>query len=889
MYKKIILLLFIFFSFCSLNTWAWNDERTHYDLSIKASEHSIISLTGGDYLKNLGFSKNVEEKFTLNGETKLVKEWIGEGAIEEDAGSVFTAYYYNHFHNPRFSWDQAGLKTYYPWINGESSIIWAQDDTQDTTPPNPWRWQKAREYYYLALTSQTDTQRQENFANTFKGVGHIIHLIQDAAQPAHVRNDPHPLDDWGIVPQFENWAKDPENLTIVSSFISNPVFPAISLNTPVSGYAPITQLWDINKYDGTNPTDAVGNTIGISEYTNANFFSEDTIFTEPYPARSSVVEYDETIDNNTGELRTYLKKTGDGETIQHLAVGKWFYKYLPAQYKHLGLKLDDNVYSDYASLLLPRAVGYSASLINYFFRGQINMEKEPNNTSLYIIKNESDEYMSGTFTLYYDDANDNRRYLTSWNKSINPKSPSDSVSIAEPTDMKEKGKYILVFQGTMGNEAGTVVGRVVIVKGNPEGRVLYLTSNNSIAVADSKGTLTFYLPNVINSDETVVAARFDRSDWNVFVIATSKGPSNPPPSQIGCTGCLWNWHTEPTHSERSNYLHKFQIDEYFRINYLGAIYSDTYANYEMSDSALSYTEQFPDGSSAFHRTEGFAIYYPDNTNSSVPFKPASGWNWAGKIKTKTIKDIYVDGNIVKPLIEIREAEASNSVTPATYKKWYSNINCSRKFTITYGESPVNEKVETVQKTLLTSSCLSGCYPAAPYLETLSSGETSTGEVWNPLLIANQDNIFYTKKEPPDTNTFKLYRSPNILLLPSHFYSSDIFSYIRKDAGGYSLAFNKSAYGELYTSISSEGGALSDVMFIGNKDLIGFNIKYTGNWTDWSRSPYRIFRTHSIYLSKANIDPALPNGYEIKDISPILASWWDTRRAFKKFDFILKGD
>ena len=269
MYKKIILLLFIFFSFCSLNTWAWNDERTHYDLSIKTSEHSIISLTGGDYLKNLGFSKNIEEKFTLNGETKLVKEWIGEGAIEEDAGSVFTAYYYNHFHNPRFSWDQAGLKTYYPWINDMSSLLWAQDSS------NEWSWQKTRDYYRLALTSQTSTERETNFAKTFKGLGHIIHLIQDSAQPAHVRNDPHPLDAWGIVPQFENWAKDPKNLTIVSSFISNPVFPAVSLNTSVGGYLAITQLWDTDQYNGTNPP--AGTNIGISEYTNANFLSEEIV------------------------------------------------------------------------------------------------------------------------------------------------------------------------------------------------------------------------------------------------------------------------------------------------------------------------------------------------------------------------------------------------------------------------------------------------------------------------------------------------------------------------------------------------------------------------------------------------------------------------------------
>ena len=35
--------------------------------------------------------------------------------------------------------------------------------------------------------------------------------------------------------------------------------------------------------------------------------------------------------------------------------------------------LDDNVYQDYAKLLLPRAVGYSAGLLNYFFRGTLEI------------------------------------------------------------------------------------------------------------------------------------------------------------------------------------------------------------------------------------------------------------------------------------------------------------------------------------------------------------------------------------------------------------------------------------------------------------------------------------------------------------------------------------
>jgi hypothetical protein len=463
MRRIIVLLTLKLIIFSYVNVWAWNDEYTHQDLSVKATEFSILSPTNGDYLKNLGFDKNLKETFTLNGESKNVRDWVKYGSLKEDAGNVFTAYYYHHFHDPlALSWNQAGLSTWYPWINGMSSILWAQNTF------NLWNWQKARDYYYLALTSSTNTQRNENFAKTFKGLGHIIHLIQDVAQPAHVRNDPHPLDDKGIVPQFENWAKSHD----VSSFISNPVFPSVSLNTSVGGYIPITQLWDTNQYTGSNPP--FGTNIGLSEYTNANFFSEDTINASnfPYPDITKTTVTEKTAPSGIYQRQYYLKNCcGETKGSQgYLLAAVDYLDYYRQQYPSLSFALpripvlDNNVYSDYASLLLPRAVGYSAGLLNYFFRGKINMVPDQNSPGQYVIKNESNEYMSGLFSLYYEDTGDNRHHVASWSLSINPNSSSSTVTFTPPTypEPKQKGTYILAFQGRLGNESGAVVGRAGI-------------------------------------------------------------------------------------------------------------------------------------------------------------------------------------------------------------------------------------------------------------------------------------------------------------------------------------------------------------------------------------------------------------------------------------------
>jgi hypothetical protein len=461
--KAKILFLILGFLTYPIEVFSWDDDTTHETMSIKAAEHSILN---GDYLKDIGLLNGLEETFsstyievtTNYNATLAIKDWIGKGAIEEDSGDILTAYYYNHFHNPlASSWDQAGLSTWYPGINGESSILWAQDAS------NPWSWQKVREYFRLALTSETLNERNEYFAKTFKGVGHLIHLIQDAAQPAHVRNDPHPLDTIGVIPQFEYWAVDNG-----ISYMSNPIFPSDSLNT-------LTQFWDTDQYTENSTTLPSGNSFGIAEYTNANFFSEDTINAGnfPYPNITETTITERTAPSGNYQRQYYLKnccgETNDDQGYLLAAVD--FLDYYRQQYPLFSFALpkipvlDNNVYSDYASLLIPRAVGYSAGLLNYFFRGQIDMVPDPNNPAQYVIKNDSTEAMSGTFTLYYDKDNTDLERVEVGNLTVSEILPGKTSTVPlifiAPTDAKEKGKYILVFQGKLGNEEGAVVGKIV--------------------------------------------------------------------------------------------------------------------------------------------------------------------------------------------------------------------------------------------------------------------------------------------------------------------------------------------------------------------------------------------------------------------------------------------
>lgn len=211
--KYISISFFIFIiSFAFIETaLSWEGDPTHKDITEYAAKNSVLSETKGNYLKNLGFQNGLEEYFKWN-ERMTVEKWLQEGSALEDKGSFWQVItcqgrFMNHFHNPLTNkdggtwgeWVEGGLDDYFfdqpplYHLTGQSLLRWAQHrSNQSNFPEGDWTWQEARERYCLALKSKTNAERQENFARTFRALGHQLHLIQDTAVPAHVRNDAHP-------------------------------------------------------------------------------------------------------------------------------------------------------------------------------------------------------------------------------------------------------------------------------------------------------------------------------------------------------------------------------------------------------------------------------------------------------------------------------------------------------------------------------------------------------------------------------------------------------------------------------------------------------------------------------------------------------------------------
>jgi hypothetical protein len=445
---SLMLLVFLFLTMFSDRCLALAPV-THSAINERIAKVPIFD----DYLKKqLGLQGGVETSINQ----KKIWELFREGGAEEDAGARSL----NHFHNPLTN---AGLSTNY------SALTWATMPvgTQNFAPISSWY--DVRNYYFKALTSADKTTRDDYFAQTFQGVGQVMHLVQDMSVPAHTRGDKHPsLFGIGGDP-YEKWFLK-STAPVISSYSSYNNY------TPYTSSFIIPQLFDSDQY-GNNPSITTSANIGLSEYTNANFLSQGTIFTTnfSYPAYADMSPKVET-NPTTKKQILYLSKKGHGESVDYFARALSLHNYLPADYKKLALTLDDEkVHANYAHFLIPRAIGYSAQVLSYFFRGKLDVEMS--NGSLKI-RNASQETMTGgKFDLYYDKATGERNLLTSADVSALAFGADQTITFSSPQDVSA---YMLVYKnGTLGNETNAVIGKLI-----PVSELVVITVNiNSTSVS----------------------------------------------------------------------------------------------------------------------------------------------------------------------------------------------------------------------------------------------------------------------------------------------------------------------------------------------------------------------------------------------------------------------
>lgn len=255
--------------------------------------------------------------------------WLMRGAIRED--DLAAEYYgdgdrpdidphgeitrvFNHFFDPISNTPLC------PFASCAKSINWAlglEDALAPSFAPhlnrrNHFSWLDARRFMYAALTTKRSAglqssanrvagelesrKREFAWATAFKSLGHVLHLLEDAASPQHVRNDRHnhqcdgfasnfntsigrrtyePYINYrlGGVP-FASYLPTCERERWVNFFSTNRPTPQ-QLNTQT--YAAPSFAIPIRFFTTRHEQPNIDQRRGVADYANRNFFTEGTL------------------------------------------------------------------------------------------------------------------------------------------------------------------------------------------------------------------------------------------------------------------------------------------------------------------------------------------------------------------------------------------------------------------------------------------------------------------------------------------------------------------------------------------------------------------------------------------------------------------------------------
>ncbi len=449
------------------------EPDTHREIAVRAAQPGVSTLH--DVMKDeLGIERGVDQTFA----GIRVPDLIGEGAAAEDSPDPRVL---NHFHNPLLAWPSAGLRVGAAQL-GQSSALWQQNPAQDAAlgGGGNWSWPDARQRYFTALTGAaadggaSREQRDRALAETFLTLGHLTHLVQDASVPAHARNDPHL-----VFEGYEAWAErarlagaSGDGPLFLQYLAGPPVAPPAAIFTPGPAEAPVPvgRLIDADKLDASgNAAPLEDPALGIAEYTSGNFLSDDSIFTAAFPLpRRESLGLDAPVLVPVGQgFQRYFAKVADGERITHFVAESVLFRSAAeaaGQPVAQALTLTRRTYRDYAARLVPRAVGYSAALLDYFFRGRLGVFGD---TLAMGIANLTEEPLEGTLALYYDDEADRRHPVPGavWTTAIGASGFLGGLRFQAPVapPPREPDRYVLVFRGRMGDEADAVAAKAVVV------------------------------------------------------------------------------------------------------------------------------------------------------------------------------------------------------------------------------------------------------------------------------------------------------------------------------------------------------------------------------------------------------------------------------------------
>lgn len=492
------------------------ETDTHRLLTCQALKRSVV-FTDSQFMSSMGFPSlaalqgagcvpvnggTSQAKFsTYSGETPTLADSMSApdailyGAYFEDV--IKSTISFNHFFDPQWGGGVGRGLTVEPFdalpigIHGVASPHWITEDVATYTDQY-YSFTKGQQALFDAFSAYSPNERANYFGFAFQSVGHLVHHVQDMAQPQHVRNEPHLHDDVIPIPKHpieHKWALPaaryelrtkelfPTADSMAAVIAANPVYPVPVFSRAPDYFSNITPYSGMADFTAKNYVAFLVN-LGQAGYTatsrNGAWVLSNTSPEFPLP---NGVNVDGT--NKRIELQPAPYQASSAGAKAYYVVGKVFDgasntsrdDQRLARESALGLPLargagmrlfsgvDEQVWVDGYNILFPRAVAFSAGLINHFFRGKLSFSKSSG--AVWTIRNLSSSTMSGHFFVYAEDA-DGMRSMWPSSAGFETIVPNASLNITlasePPASIK---KLVLVFTGQLGSESGRVAGVVV--------------------------------------------------------------------------------------------------------------------------------------------------------------------------------------------------------------------------------------------------------------------------------------------------------------------------------------------------------------------------------------------------------------------------------------------
>lgn len=476
------------------------DQEMHKTLSDAAVTKSVL-VSDFSVFDGVGLASIEVQVFRVSpSESLRARELIVRGADLEDVPFPRSRH---HFFDVQHG--GRGLHAIWPFV-GEPS----PDFILESAPQ--YSYASAVDHFRDALAGATQQERELSWAALFETLGHVIHHIQDMAQPEHVRNDVHVNLSESEDLFGEGWFELYSNRFEGRSKWQ----PLLAQAGPPVRMARARHFWSAPP--GTLP-------LGMADFTSRNFVSKDTNFAyrggaavadpifplPPAPdldapgvtnkvpltdprlglANAKVLcdalRSDPNI-NGTAEEPCELEfvalpirgHDGAEPAINTEAVSlSLFDQYLRGfgrAYSHAtpdyeGYTVVDRLFTlnkynfnSAFKYLIPRAVTYSAGLIDHFFRGRLEFvtsEANGDRVTVYFrnVSPAGEAFGSGQFHLYYESADGTRKELPiisgatlSAGQLARGGTHGITATVAEDLDLLKSKAFAVSFKGTIGEE-----------------------------------------------------------------------------------------------------------------------------------------------------------------------------------------------------------------------------------------------------------------------------------------------------------------------------------------------------------------------------------------------------------------------------------------------------